>query len=185
MYGKLMSISDELMWKYYTFLTDLKGSEIDGMKSAVMLGKLHPMQAKKNLAWGIVKDFHSAEAADAAAESWAKQFQQRAVDLESVDEVQVRFEDILPVSQKDVTWSDGSSPKAVIQVVPQGSQVRLDKLLVACGLATSASEANRKIKEGAVRVNGEVQDLSYLIIGERPFKFHLRLGKKQKVAMVV
>src|SRR5205085_3758130 len=48
MYGKVMSISDELMWKYYTYLTDLRASEIEGMQSAVMLGKLHPMQAKKN-----------------------------------------------------------------------------------------------------------------------------------------
>ena len=67
MYGKLMSISDELMWKYYTLLTDLRGSEIDAMRDEVAHGGLHPMQAKKDLAWGIVRDFHSAEAADAAA----------------------------------------------------------------------------------------------------------------------
>jgi len=53
MYGKLMSISDELMWKYWLLLTDLPKREIEGMQSAVMLGKLHPMQAKKNLAWGL------------------------------------------------------------------------------------------------------------------------------------
>src|ERR1700761_2070942 len=69
MYGKLMSISDELMWKYYTLLTDLRASEIDAMRSEVSGGALHPMQAKKNLAWGIVRDFHSAGEADAAAEN--------------------------------------------------------------------------------------------------------------------
>src|ERR1700761_902464 len=79
MYGKLMSISDELMWKYYTFLTDLRGSEIDTMRDEVSHGGLHPMKVKKDLAWGIVRDFHSAEAADHAAESWARQFQQRTV----------------------------------------------------------------------------------------------------------
>src|ERR1700761_2654060 len=50
MYGKLMSISDELMWKYYTFLTDKKQSEITAMQADVARGELHPMQAKKNLA---------------------------------------------------------------------------------------------------------------------------------------
>src|ERR1700689_245799 len=56
MYGKLMSISDELMWKYYTFLTDLRGSEIDAMRDEVSHGGLHPMKVKKDLAWGIVRD---------------------------------------------------------------------------------------------------------------------------------
>ena len=79
MYGKVMSVSDELMWKYYTLLTDLRASEIADMQIEVADGKLHPMQAKKNLAWGIVRDFHSGDTADAAAENWAKQFQQRAV----------------------------------------------------------------------------------------------------------
>jgi tyrosyl-tRNA synthetase len=79
MYGKVMSVSDDLMWKYYTLLTDLRSSEIAAMQAEVASGKLHPMQAKKNLAWGIVRDFHSSAAADTAAENWAKQFQQRAV----------------------------------------------------------------------------------------------------------
>src|SRR5207302_4299782 len=50
MYGKLMSISDELMWRYWTLLTDLRSSEIEAMKADVASGALHPMQAKKNLA---------------------------------------------------------------------------------------------------------------------------------------
>src|SRR5580698_7839871 len=57
MYGKLMSISDELMWKYWTLLTDLRASEIASMQAEVAGGALHPMQAKKNLAWAIVRDF--------------------------------------------------------------------------------------------------------------------------------
>ena len=59
MYGKLMSISDELMWKYYTFLTDLRGSEIDAMRDEVSHGGLHPMKVKKDLAWSIVVDAYS------------------------------------------------------------------------------------------------------------------------------
>ncbi|HZY73664.1 MAG TPA: tyrosine--tRNA ligase, partial [Edaphobacter sp.] len=86
MYGKLMSISDDLMWKYWTLLTDLRQSEIAQMQADVAGGRLHPMQAKKNLARAITADFHSTVEADSAAENWAKQFQQRAVadDLEEV-----------------------------------------------------------------------------------------------------
>src|SRR6202161_538828 len=59
MYGKLMSISDELMWRYWTLLTDLRQSEIDALRASVADGSLHPMQAKKNLAHTITADFHS------------------------------------------------------------------------------------------------------------------------------
>ena len=89
MYGKLMSINDELMWKYWTFLTDLPQSQIDAMRARVAAGKLHPMQAKKDLAHTITADFHSAAEADAAAENWATQFQQKGVaeDLPEVDDL--------------------------------------------------------------------------------------------------
>ena len=79
MYGKLMSISDELMWKYWTFLTDLPQSQIDAMQARVDAGALHPMEAKKNLAHTITADFHSQAVAQHAAESWSTQFQQKAV----------------------------------------------------------------------------------------------------------
>src|SRR3979490_491070 len=58
MYGKLMSISDELMWRYWTLLTDLRTSEIRAMEEQVREGELHPMQAKKNLALTITRGFH-------------------------------------------------------------------------------------------------------------------------------
>src|SRR5262244_1156110 len=74
MYGKLMSISDEMMWRYYELLTDVQMAEIERMKKEV-----HPMQAKKDLAARIVKDFHSVEASTKAGEDWAKQFQKDEV----------------------------------------------------------------------------------------------------------
>src|SRR3989454_3397440 len=69
MYGKIMSISDEMMWRYYELLTDVQVADIEKMKR-----ESHPMQAKKKLAWRIVADFHSPETADKAAEDWTKQF---------------------------------------------------------------------------------------------------------------
>jgi len=80
MYGKIMSISDEMMWRYYELLTDVQVAEIEKMKR-----EAHPMQAKKELARRIVEDFHSAEVAGKAGEDWARQFQKHEVP-ESVEE---------------------------------------------------------------------------------------------------
>ncbi len=135
MYGKLMSINDELMWRYWTLLTDLRQSEIDEMRAEVASGALHPMEAKKRLARTIVSGFHSEEATRAADENWARQFQQKSDDLEGLEEVHLTAVDL----GRDAA-----------------GRVRLSKLLTAAGLAASASEADRKIKEGAVRIEGEV-----------------------------
>jgi tyrosyl-tRNA synthetase len=156
MYGKLMSISDELMWTYWTMLTDLRASEIATMQEQVRGEALHPMQAKKDLAWTITRDFHSKEEADAAAESWAKMFQQRGV---SGDVPVVKVE------------------RHKVPVDTFG-QMNLPKLLVEAGLANSAGEATRKLAENAVSVNGaKIASRAYpeAVIGESPI---LRLGKK-------
>jgi tyrosyl-tRNA synthetase len=156
MYGKLMSISDELMWTYWTMLTDLRGSEIEAMREQVRDGALHPMQAKKNLARTITSGFHSEAEADAAAESWAKMFQQRGVS-----------EDV-PV----VKVESGKVPVDTLGLM------NLPWLLVEAGLANSAGEATRKLGENAVSVNGaKVTSRAYpkSMVGDSPI---LRLGKK-------
>jgi tyrosyl-tRNA synthetase len=158
MYGKVMSISDELMWKYWTLLTDLRASEIAAMQAEVAIGKLHPMQAKKNLAWGIVRDFHS----DAAAENWAKQFQQRAV-AEDAPVVEISL----------------SAEGLVVELgLREGSVVRVPKLLQLAGLASSTGEATRKLGENAVSVNGERFNEKLLKGAQAGGSVVLRLGKK-------
>ena len=82
-YGKIMSISDEMMWRYYELLTDVQVADIERMKR-----ESHPMQAKKELARRIVADFHSADAAAKAGEDWARQFQKDQVP-ESVEEAEI------------------------------------------------------------------------------------------------
>lgn len=162
MYGKLMSISDELMWTYWTMLTDLRGSEIVAMQEQVRSGVLHPMQAKKNLAWSITRDFHSNEEADAAAENWAKMFQQRGVS-EDVPVVKVS----LAEEGLMVAAADGGV-----------AEIRVPKLLVLAGLAGSTGEATRKLAENAVSLNGEKisgRTCGKDAMGESPT---LRLGKK-------
>src|SRR6201982_3385800 len=79
MYGKIMSISDEMMWRYYELLTDVQLPDIEKMKRDATTGAAHPMTLKKDLARRIVADFHSADAAMKAGEDWAKQFQKNEV----------------------------------------------------------------------------------------------------------
>jgi tyrosyl-tRNA synthetase len=163
MYGKLMSISDELMWKYWTYLTDLRQSDIDTMKQTVERGDLHPMQAKKNLAQTITADFHGREAAAAAAENWATQFQQKGV------------ADDLP----EVTVSLSSENLHAPQVDGGGAPaLRIAKLLQLTGLAASTGEATRKLNENAVSINGAKfigKVLSREAFGDNGT---IRLGKK-------
>ena len=162
MYGKVMSVSDELMWKYWTLLTDLRSSEIAAMQAEVAAGRLHPMQAKKNLAWGIVRDFHSAEAADSAAENWAKQFQQRTV-AEDAPVVEISL----------------SAEGLVVELgLKEGSVVRVPKLLQLAGLASSPGEATRKLGENAVSVDGEKFSEKLLKGVNAGSSVALRLGKK-------
>src|SRR5262249_18012948 len=78
-YGKVMSISDELNGRYYEVVTDVKSEQIEQMKADVSSGKQHPMELKKALARRIVQDFHSAQAASEADANWAKQFQKDEV----------------------------------------------------------------------------------------------------------
>src|SRR6202789_1037878 len=168
MYGKLMSVSDELMWKYWTLLTDLRGSEIVAMQEQVRDGALHPMQAKKNLAWTITNDFHSKEEADSAAESWAKMFQQRGVS-EHVP--------VVPIPLDDPALVDYEHPATALEG-PPFLVIRIARLLQIAGLAASTGEATRKIAENAVSING--QKFSGKVerfdrIQEGPI---LRLGKK-------
>jgi tyrosyl-tRNA synthetase len=75
MFGKLMSVSDELMWKYYTLLTDLTPDQIDARRQAVERGELHPKRAKSDLAMMIVRDFHGVQDAEQAADEFERRSQ--------------------------------------------------------------------------------------------------------------
>jgi tyrosyl-tRNA synthetase len=157
MYGKLMSISDEMMWRYYELLTDAQVADLEKMKR-----EAHPMQAKKELARRIVADFHSAETAAKAAEDWARQFQKSEVP-ESVEEISVEFSEVA------TTERDG---------------IHLDKLLVLCGLADSRTDAVRKLKQGSVRVEDIVRNHHTYQLPKLPARLPIRVGKRVKVAFV-
>ena len=137
MFGKLMSVSDVLMWRYYRLLTDKTPEEIAALEAAVSSGQIHPKQAKIDLARAIVTQFHDAEAASLAAAEF--------------DRVHARGE--LP-----------SDLREVVVAFEGDAEVALTRILADAGLAASTSEAGRKIQQGGVRVNGEkVSDMKLRI----------------------
>src|SRR3954470_9860258 len=125
-YGKLMSISDQLMWRYYELLTDVTTAEIEAMQRKAAAGEANPMQYKKELAQRIAADFHGADAGKHAAEDWAKQFQQHEIPVE-LEEIEVNFDSIGGVVR------DQSEPP----VKGLGWPIRVDKLIARAGLVGS------------------------------------------------
>ena len=137
MFRKVMQISDDLMYRYYELLTDLSVADIAGMRAKVARGELHPMEAKMNLGRSIVADFHSAEDAHRAQETFTKVVRHKEVP-----------EDIPVVPMPEGVSVDGG--------------IRIDRLLAKVGLAESNSDGLRKIKAGAVQINGErIKEMLY------------------------
>ena len=153
-YGKAMSIPDELMLKYYELATDISNEELAALRTGLADGSVHPRDAKMRLARTLVRMYHGEEAAEAAERHFRTVFQQRELP-EDIPEV--------PLSR---------------DVLEQG-KIRLIKLLVELGLQSSNGEARRSIEQGAVRVNErrindiqaevEVADGDIVQVGKRKF----------------
>jgi tyrosyl-tRNA synthetase len=176
MYGKIMSISDEMMLRYYELLTDVQVADIEKMKR-----ETHPMAAKKELARRIVGDFHPAEAAVRAEEDWAKQFQRNEAPG-SVELVRIPLERVNAANSRELGDVNSYFPLDD----PKQRDIRLvwfSKILVEAGLAASGTEASRKIKENAVHIGDKtVNQLVMTILLDR--EKVLRLGKKMKRVLV-
>ena len=126
MYGKVMSISDDLMWRYYELLSDKALTEIQTLQWQVQNGALHPMEAKKSLGKEIVARFHGAEAAVAAKNYFEARFQKK------------------------------STPTEIRQQFSAPAPIWICRLIVDLKFAKSTSEARRLIAQSAVRVDGRV-----------------------------
>ena len=137
MFGKVMSISDEMMYRYYELLTDLSLAEIAAMRRKAASGSVHPMELKMELARRIVSDFHSEQAAREAEDSFRRVFQQRQTPV-VVETRSVLLDSILASSAQ-----------------PGDHLIKVDRMLAKAGFSSSASEAGRKVAEGAVSINGE------------------------------
>ena len=167
MYGKIMSISDDMMWRYYELLTDVRSGQIAQMKADAANGKAHPMALKKELARSIVVDFHSPEAAAKAGDDWAKQFQTGDTP-EAIEDVEVKIGDVCAEY-----FAFRTAPVAYAVDVP----IKVEKLLARSGFVSSNSEGIRKIKEHAVKFDGSVI-LTPLFTSPITQPFVVRVGKK-------
>ncbi len=152
MFGKLMSMSDTLMWEYHKLLTDLSLAEIDALAARAASGAAHPKQVKIELATRIVTDFHSAGAARAAAEAFERQFARRELPTEAEE--------------------------FAAEVTHDGR--RLSSIMVAAGLAPSNGAAARVIAQGGVRVDGvRVADRFHTVTADQP-PFILQVGRRAR-----
>lgn len=157
MFGKMMSIPDDLMWSYYELLTDRVPKEIAAMQNEVSSGKLHPMDAKMRFAEEVISDFHGKEAAHKAAENFQRVFRDRQAPEEA------------PTAE-----------------LPKGPPRKLTALLADLKLAPSKAEAERLIKQKAVEIDGVTVDDSRKDIDlTKPASFLLRAGKKKFVRVIV
>ena len=153
MFGKLMSVSDSLMWIYYEVLTDLTAPEIEVLKARVAAGDLHPKRAKLDLGCRVVSDFHSADAAAGAEREFERRFAGKALPSELGEQV--------------------------VEVPADGA--RLAAVMVGVGFAESNSAATRLIDQGSVRLDGErVRDRSHRVVAAAA-PFVLQVGKRKVV----
>jgi tyrosyl-tRNA synthetase len=153
-YGKVMSVSDTLMWRYYELCTDLTIAGIEILKRSVAAGETHPKQAKSDLARRIVADYHGAAAAEAAAAEFEKIFARH----ESPEEMRE------------------------VSLPPDARPVWVPKLLVSLGLAKSNGEARRLIEQGGVSLDGErLADATRELPAPAGAAYTVKVGKRHFV----
>ena len=156
-FGKTMSIPDELMWSYYELVTDRTPEEIAKLTSDVSSGSTHPMDVKMLLAQEVVSGFHGEAAARKAAEMFQRVFRDRQAPEEA------------PVKNLAV-----------------GAPQMIKSLLTTLGLASSISEAERLVKQGAVEIDGQrIDDPRKEVDLSKARDFLLRAGKKKFVRVVI
>ncbi len=175
MFGKMMSIPDELMWSYYELVTDRSGKEIAELKSEVDNGKLHPMDAKMKLAEEVVGVFQGPEAGRKAAENFQRVFRDRQAPAE-MNEIRLRRHpngSLLTETQNVSTQ--------IISAFPKWPQ-----LLKYLSQAESVSEAARIIEQGGLEVNGQiVRDPRTIFDSNAHAVYEVRVGKKKFFRLIV
>jgi tyrosyl-tRNA synthetase len=150
MFGKVMSVSDDLMWRYYELLTDLTPAEIAATREATARGERHPREVKAELGRRLVADFHSEAEARAASDEFDRMFREH------------------------------QAPEDIPTVELPAEAYRLVKLLAAHGLAASVSDAQRQIQQGSVRVNGErVGDVRAEVNPQAGEELLVQVGKRK------
>ena len=158
MFGKIMSINDELMYRYYLLCTDLAVGQIEQIRRDVTEGRKHPMTAKADLAKSIIKDFHSTQAANEAEEEFNRVVRQH----------------LAPTQIEEKLFSVSTE------------NIRLPKLIAQLGLASSVAEAIRLMEQEAVTLNNEkITNAKADLDLSRPTRYTLKVGKRRYIRISV
>jgi tyrosyl-tRNA synthetase len=180
MFGKMMSIPDELMWSYYELVTDRTPLEIAEWKKEVGSGKLHPMDAKMKLAGDVVKGFHGSISAELAKNNFQRVFRDR----QAPEEMKQFKLQRAPAGELFIYGPEGTlnTPGGVRESDLQ----KWSKVLVALEQVISVSEAERLIKQGGLEINGEiVKDPATKFDSKHKASYEVRVGKKKFVRVIV
>jgi tyrosyl-tRNA synthetase len=182
MFGKIMSISDELMWSYYELVTDFSSPVIVRLKEEVRTGVLHPKKEKIQLAHSIVANFHGEEAAKKAAGEFDLVFSKRQVPAK-MSEYRIKK---YSSGHAFLSKSGGDVDSSQAWNIPTNDREKWARLLVSLGEISSRSEADRLIKQGAVEINQEpLTDVGSEIAFDQSATFTVRVGKKSFFRVVV
>lgn len=158
MFGKIMSISDDLMYRYYELCTDLSLTQIEQIREDVAAEKRHPKHVKAELAKMIVSEFHSPHAAAEAEQQFNRVFSQGLIPDQMMEK-------ILPAS---------------------AAKIRMAKLISQLGLAVSIAEASRLLEQGAVTWNNQkITDAKAELDLSQASSYILRVGKRHFVKVIV
>jgi len=183
MFGKMMSIPDDLMWSYYELVTDRTPEQIAFLKKEVAGGALHPMDAKMRLAEEVISDFHGKDAAHKAAENFQRVFRDRQVP-DQIQELRIRrlgSHFVFFLKRREAA-TDLSQPQETSIL----GEERWSKFLAITGQVASIAEAERLIKQKAVEIDGEVMsDPKARINLSLKSEFTVRIGKKKFFRVVV
>lgn len=155
MFGKIMSISDELMWRYYELLSFKPMTEIESLKEAVLQGK-NPRDVKIDLAKEIIVRFHNEEAARKAHQNFIDRFQKNQIPEDMPEETITLTEDNMPIAN----------------------------VLKLAGLVASTSEAIRMIKQGAVKINGDKVEDAQLALKQQTSDIY-QVGKRKFAKIIL
>lgn len=151
-FGKVMSISDDLMWKYYLLCTDLTPAQVAERRQRVESGQEHPMEAKKALAKSIIRDFHDETAAEAAEAEFRRVFSDRQA----------------PTELEETTLPASTEPQL------------LTKVITSAGLADSNKDAQRLIAQGGVLVDEvKIDSTRHTLEASAGKSYVLKVGKRR------
>jgi len=180
-FGKLMSISDELMWTYWELVTDRTESWIEEIRKTVEEGTTHPMDVKMRLAREIIEAFHGKDAAKQAAENFQRVFRNREAP-EAMEEIRLKR---VPRGLVATFVKDGQVGEEMTLPLSSASE-KWSRILASLEQAPSASEAERVMKQGGFEIDGSpVVNPTCKLNLEQPGSYRIRFGKKKFFRVVV